>query len=499
MISRRGLVAAVSAAAFSRSSLSGEEKAVRSPLAVRIDRLIEREPLLARAHLGIRAIDARGRVIYERNARSWFTPASNTKLYSTALALTRLGPGYRVRTRLEAQAAPDDRGVLAGDIRLVGVGDPSLSGRAYPYDRERSWDDAVPGIERLADAVAERGVRRVAGRVLGDDTAFPWEPYPDGWAIDDPLYEYGAPVSALTVQDNALRLEIRPGGAPGEAPLATIFPEAGQVTLVNEAVTGAPGSRRTIRLDRLANTTELRISGSIPAGGSTFSGLLAVDDPALAAARLLTEALRRRGVRVDGEAEARHRTLEQEPEPAWPVELAAVESAPLGELAQVVNKVSQNLHAELLLRLVSVAAGTGGGREASLVELRRFLEEDIGLPKDEVQFEDGSGLSRLTLLTPFATTSLLDYMANSPAKEAWIASLPVGGVDGSLRRRFVEHAANPRVRAKTGTLSHVSALGGYLEHRRLGRLAFTVVLNQYNGTASEGRAAMDKIVTILLE
>ena len=479
--------------------VSGAAKKRRPPLAERVERVIAGSPALARAHVGIRVVDLKGKPLFERNARSWFVPASNTKLYSTALALTRLGPEYRMTTRVVAEAALERDGVVRGDLRLVGGGDPALSGRTYPYDKDKEWADAAPGIEALADQIERAGVRRIDGALIGDDTAYVWEPFPDGWSIDDPLYEYGAPVSALTLQDNSFRLEVRPGEAAGDAADVYLSADSGQVTLVPHVTTLAAGERGRIRVERPANTSELRVFGTIAAGAKPFTTLLAVTDPALYAAQVLAETLQRRGIRVRDPARARHRIEVEDAGPDWTFVLAERQSRPLAELVQVVNKVSQNLHAELLLREVGRQGKPFGSREAGLEELKTFLETGVGLQKEDVNFEDGSGLSRLTLLTPEATTKLLVFMARSESKDAWFASLPVGGEDGTLSRRFTGPAEKAKIRAKTGTLSHVSALGGYLEHRRLGRLAFSVMVNNYNTLPSEARRGIDKLVSTLLE
>ena len=479
--------------------VSGAAKKRRPALAQRVERVIAGSPALSRAHVGICVVDLKGKPVFERNARSWFVPASNTKLYSTALALTRLGPEYRMTTRVMAEAALESDGVVHGDLRLVGGGDPSLSGRTYPYDKDKEWADAAPGIEELADRIARAGVRRIDGALIGDDTAYVWQPFPDGWSIDDPLYEYGAPVSALTLQDNSFRLEVRPGETAGETADVYLSADAGQVTLVPQVTTVAAGERARIRVERPANTNELRVFGTIAAGAKPFTTLLAVADPALYAAQVLTEALERRGIRVRDPARARHRIGEEEAGPDWTFVLAERQSRPLAELVQVVNKVSQNLHAELLLREVGRQGKPYGSREAGLEELKAFLEISVGLQKEDVNFEDGSGLSRLTLLTPEATTKLLVFMARSDARDTWFSSLPVGGEDGTLSRRFTGAAEKAKILAKTGTLSHVSALGGYLEHRRLGRLTFTVLVNNYNTLPSEARQGIDKLVSTLLE
>ncbi len=477
-----------------------KKKKKRVSLPVAVERVIAANPALARGHIGIRVADLTGRVIYERNPRHWFVPASNTKLYSTALALSRLGPDFRFSTRLAAESAPDSNGVLHADLHLIGSGDPSLSGRRYPYDKDNGWEDSVPALEELAAQLARRGVREIRGSVIGDDTAFLHEPFPDGWSIDDPLYEYGAPVSALTLLDNAVRLQVTPAANPGEMAEVSLHPDPGHLLLIPSVETVPVGATARLQIDRPPHTSELRITGSVAHGAPPSSSLLAIDDPALYAAQFLTAELQRQGISVHGPPRALHRFSPSDSVSTPAVDLASVQSRPISELVQVVNKVSQNLHAELLLR----AAGrpdtqSFASRASGIAALGQFLQSSVGLPPEDVHFEDGSGLSRLTLLTPEATTRLLLHMANSPHKNAWFASLPVGGEDGTLARRFNGWSGKSRVRAKTGTLSHVSALGGYLDHPRRGLLAFTIIVNNYNTPASEARSGIDKLVEAILE
>src|SRR6185312_11816224 len=180
--------------------------AAAQPLATRIERLLAQSPA-RNAFWGIQAIDlATGRTLYELNARRFFVPASNTKLFSTSLALTKLGPAFTFRTRVTADAAPDSGGRIDGSLRLLGGGDPNLSGRAIPYRVGPSAGDPLAALADLADQVASQGVRRVDGDIIGDDSWYLWEPYGNGWGIDDPLYDYGAPVSALTINDNTFTL-----------------------------------------------------------------------------------------------------------------------------------------------------------------------------------------------------------------------------------------------------------------------------------------------------
>jgi serine-type D-Ala-D-Ala carboxypeptidase/endopeptidase (penicillin-binding protein 4) len=472
------------------AALPAASRPRRQKLAVRVARVIAESPALRRSHIGLRVVDLKGNVIFEHNARHWFIPASNTKLYSTAYALTRLGPAHRFTTRVAASG---------GDLVLIGGGDSSLSGRAYPYDKDMEWGDTVPGLEALADQIAASGIRRVDGAIVGDDSAYVWDPFPNGWSIDDPLFEYGAPVSALTLQDNAVRLTVKPGENVGDPADVSLGPDVGHFTLIPDVHTAAAGERTRVRVERPANTSELRVFGTIAQNAPPYENLFAVEDPALYAARALESALARRGITVRDPARARHRTSMEEVIEAPSRVIVEHQSRPLAEIVQVTNKVSQNLHAEILLREAARKETGVTNREDALKDLEKFLTEDVQLGKEDVNFEDGSGLSRLTLLTPEATTKLLVYMMASPAREAWQAGLPVGGEDGTLSRRFNGIAQAKRIRAKTGTLSHVSALGGYLEHERLGTLAFTVLVNNYNTPAAEARRGVDKLVLTLLE
>ena len=482
--------------------------AAQTSLSERIGAILTASPDAARAHWGIRVIDtATGATLYEKNANSFFVPASNTKLFSTALALIRLGPDYRMVTRITAQAGPDAQGTVQGDLRLIGGGDTTLSARKIPYTKdEPKGGDPLQAIEALAqELVSKHGVKRITGDIVGDDTAFVWAPFPPGWAQDDATWEYGAPVSALILNDNAFRILVRPGAQPGDPARLTLDPPVHGLVVHNLVRTVKNGSR-SIEFRRRAGSRELEVHGQIAASDAGLSELLAVDDPALFAARALFDALERRGVAIAGRPVAQHRDEAsvsdlKRGEPigaASGVELVRRLSPPLVEMLRVVDKVSQNLHAETMLRVVARVRRNVGSREAGLEELKTFLEE-AGVAEADYFLRDGSGLSRLNLLTPDTVTKLLLYMARSPRRDDWIGLMPVGSEDGTLNTRFKGSAAAGRVRAKTGTISHVSALSGYLEKPDGTLLAFSIFANNYNGPSSGARSTTDKIVNSLLE
>ena len=477
-----------------------------APLGERISRLIDASPLARSAFWGIQIVDlASGETLYEANPNRFFVPASNTKLFSAALALTRLGPDFRFVTTVRSAQEPDGAGVVHGPLILNGGGDPNLSARPLPYRMGPAGGDPLAAIEDLAGQVVARGVRRVEGGIIGDDTWYVWEPYPDGWGIGDPLYDYGAPPSALTVNDNAFTLSIRPGARDGDPAALSLNPSVEYYSIDNRVRTAASGERR-IRYYRDPGGRQLRLWGIIPLRDKGEDLLLGIDEPAAYAAAALRRALETRGVTVTGAAAARHLfpnevdDLKSAPPPPAPagVELARRESAPLAEDLRVTGKVSQNLHAELALRAVARVRRNVGSREAGVEEMKAFLEE-AGVGPSQYNLVDGSGLTRLNLVTAAAVVRLLRYMHASPHREAWIGLLPVGGVDGTLSSRFGGGPAAGRIHAKTGSLSHVAALSGYAERSGGGWVAFSILVNNFNGPAAEVRGVIDRICTLIVE
>ncbi|PWU03844.1 MAG: D-alanyl-D-alanine carboxypeptidase/D-alanyl-D-alanine-endopeptidase [Terriglobia bacterium] len=486
--------------AWAALSLFFAAPAPGAPVAQEIARLLESTPAARSAFWGIQVVDlANGRTLYSHNADRLFLPASNAKLLTTALALERLGPGFRFTTRLLAETAPDDTGTVSGALHLVGGGDPNLSGRAVPYQLGAGRSNPLGPIEELADQAVARGVKRVTGGIIGDDTRYVWEPVPEGWTVDDTRYDYGAPVSALTINDNIFTLVLRPSRA-GELAEVSISPPVEYYNIDNRVQTAAAGGERRIRLDREAGSRQLRLWGSIPVRAPAEVFTLAIADPAEYAAQALQKALEERGVIVQGPIQARHRFPAEEGSGADTsgYELARRDSAPLIEDLKITNKVSQNLHAELALRAVALARRNTGSRQAGLEELKSFLAE-VGIGSEAYSLSDGSGLDRADLVAPYALVRLLRHMYVSPERENWIGLLPVGGEDGTLSGRLGEGPSVGRIHAKTGTLNRISALSGYAERSGGNWLAFSIMVNNYNGPAAEARGLIDRICTLLLE
>ncbi|MEO8596579.1 MAG: D-alanyl-D-alanine carboxypeptidase/D-alanyl-D-alanine-endopeptidase [Candidatus Solibacter sp.] len=469
---------------------------------------IDASPGARTAFWGMQVVDlASGKIVYELNPDHYFVPASNAKLFSTALALTRLGPDYTFQTRVLADAPPDAAGRVRGALRLTGGGDPNLSGRPIPYRMGSATGDPLAAIQDLADQLVARGVKRVDGGIIGDDTYYVWQPYATGWGLDDPMSDDGPPISALTLNDNVLTLMVKPGATVGSLAALTLSPPMEYYRIENRVRTIAVGGERSLHFQRIPGSHDAQLWGTMPLRDRGQEMLIGVEDPAQFAAQALRGALERRGVAVSGRAVAEHRHPDEVNDLALSPEIPAVSgtelarrvSAPLLEDLKITAKVSQNLHAELLLRAVGRARRNTGSFEAGMAEMKTFLGE-IGIEPAGYNLYDGSGLSRLDLLTPGTVMKLLRFMYESPLRDKWISILPVGGQDGTLSARFGSTPAAGRVFAKTGSLSHVSALSGYLQRADGTWLAFSLFVNNYAGrSATEVRGVMDRICNLLLE
>ncbi len=428
---------------------------------------------------------ADGEILHRKCGDCFFTPASVTKLFSTSFALTKLGPDSRFSTRVRVAEKPRADGRVTGSLSLVGGGDPTLTGRGYPYGSPNR--PALAALAELADQVVSAGVTRVEGDILGDDALWPWEPVPDGWSHDDLTWEFGASPSALEVNEGAVQLTLLPGASPGMLARVAIQPNVEYFTLDNRVATMAAGARQ-IRVIRMPGSRQIQLTGQMAISDKGWSSELAQDDPAHFAAVAFKQLLIERGVAVDGVARAQHRAVGQPMTARAGVTLAERSSPPLIEILTVVNKVSQNLLAEMMLR-------AAGGVEG----LREYLAGmGIAGPRSgatAARFEDGSGLSRLTAVTPDAMVRLLSQKQTA---DNFIATLPWGGVDGSLKMRFGRDDRATRIRAKTGGMTGVKTLAGYIDSPTRGRLAFAIFVNNDHGSADTIKR-MDQIAMLLTE
>lgn len=487
-------------------------------LAANINRLLA-DPELARSHWGISVTTLEGRQIFALNDGELFEPASNAKLFTTATAAALLPLQLTYTTNVVAEGEVDSAGALQGSIAILGVGDPNMSGRAFPYSMKTERPNPpLAALEAMADQVAASGVRTINGDVIGDDTWFTAERYGPGWSWDDLAWLYGAPVSALTVNDNAVFLNADPGAQPGDMVTPQWDPSVDYYQLQNGLSTTAKGAENAVGIDRAPGSKEVRVFGTVAIGGPGLHAGLALEDPAEFAARAFLGMLRQRGIAVTGTAHARHRASidtmdlrkeQEEPLTLTPVTLPNVVTAPAGkrvlashtsptllEDLTVVNKTSQNLHAEIALRTLGKLVARDGSVGQGTRVVRQFLM-NAGIDPRDFFFFDGSGLSNQDLITPRAATTLLAYASHQPWGAAWRSTLPVAGVDGSLNSRFTNSPVKGKLDAKTGTLGEVRALSGYLTAASGRTVAISILVNDHQPDSKAEGKAMDQLVEMI--
>ena len=466
---------------------------------------IARQPALEPGFFAVKIVSLdSGLVIYEQSANKFTRPASNMKLYTVAAALDRLTPDYHFMTSVYAKEKPED-GKIKGDLIVYGRGDPSLAARFND-------GDYFKGINDLADRIVTAGVKRVKGDLVGDESWFNGAPLGSGWEWDDLQWSYGAPVSALTVNDNAIDLTVKPAERVGMPVVITSGPPATFMTIANRAITGPRGSKSDLNIYRGVGANAIEITGSLPLGDNGFSGGVAIPDPALAFVTMLREALVKRGVKIDG----RVRTVDVRsgasivpstlavitpgfPSPAPPVEIAGIQSPPFSSIASHTLKPSQNLYTEIILRTLGKLTSVSSSQtdeEAGLIVVRNFLRQ-AGANERDLALNDGSGLSRNDMITANATVQLLTYMSKHKYFAQFRDALPIAGVDGTLRTRMRGTPAEGNLRAKTGSLSSVASLSGYVTTAAGEHLVFSMMLNNYPDAAALRRDSIDAIAVLL--
>jgi D-alanyl-D-alanine carboxypeptidase/D-alanyl-D-alanine-endopeptidase (penicillin-binding protein 4) len=463
-----------------------------------VDSLVD-APQFANARLGILIVDpASGDTLYAHDPGKLFLPASNMKVLTSATALAQLGPGYRYRT-IFATRGTVSAGTLRGDLLVIGRGDPSVSDNM-------TLKDAMRPLRDIADSLAARGIRRIDGRVLPYGDAFPGSSFGYGWSYDDFEDSYAAPIDELLFNEGFSDVHVRAGARAGAPVRVTVTPAAGVPIVHVRARTvarGTPDSALhplTLRHD--STTWDAILDGDIRAGDSTTIEIVH-HDPDAAYITAFGDALRGRSIAVTGRAPRRDVVkpgrvpLRAAADTLGNIDtLATLLSPPLADILKAMLKPSQNQLAEMVYRTIALERfGTGRPDSASAAVTAQLAT--WGVPPEEAIVRDGSGLSRFDFVTPRTVVRVLDAMRQSPDFAAFYDALPIAGVDGTLDTRMRGTPAAGNAHGKTGSMSQVRSLSGYVTTADQQMLIFSILANNFSTPSSAVSALQDAIVARL--
>lgn len=467
-------------------SIKVSENSPTENLIAQIKYLIN-DPVLANAQIGIyiESITANS-VIFKQNEYKLFVPASNQKLYTTAVALEKLGIDYRFETQFYTSGDVSDS-TLKGDLIIRGKGDPTISGRFREKDVKAYFRD-------WADSLRSKGISEIEGNVIGDDTYFQGDKLGLGWNWDDEPYWYSAQIGALSYNDNCVDLEIMAGEKVGEKVIVRTNPETDFVEIDNRATTIEQDSLSTLQIGRARGKNIIELRGGLPVGSVIIRESITIENPALWFMDTFINVLKEKGIAVSGTYKLRYRA---ETTTAPEKKLLFTHNSPdMQQLIKVVNKGSHNFYAEQIFKTLGAEINKKGtAKEASNV-IMSWLNT-IAVTNSQAIPVDGSGLSRMNLVSPYSTAALLKHMYHSKNYNAFYNSLPIAGVDGTLKDRMKNSVAQNVVRAKTGYVRYMRSLSGYTRDRAGNDYLFVIMFNYYSVPTPYVNKLQDKIAILI--
>jgi serine-type D-Ala-D-Ala carboxypeptidase/endopeptidase (penicillin-binding protein 4) len=447
-----------------------------------------KRPGMRSAAWGIEIFDSNSnQVVLSVNPDKTFLPASVLKVVTTATCLEKLGPDFRFRTGVYADGTLFPDGTLQGDLILVGRGDPNL----VDPTRELLSESA---LKELADKLHALGIRKIQGNVIGDDSYFEFTTHGKGWTAQDLKSVYGAPIGALSINNNVFWVHVRPTKL-NQLVQVSVEPQSAYFQVRNLGVTGSAQAKRTLYAQVIPGTSRLVVSGVLPLS-QNYSQDILLEQPAEATAAIFRDELRKAGILIVGSVKTIHQgSISPEVRRNWRL-LAEHQSPPLIRALEIINKRSLNLHAEMMLRVLGAELGGAGTDDAGLKVVKNFLVSAGVQDDDKISLSDGSGLSRDNLVTPHFQTSLLMFLSTRPYFELFLNTLAVSGTDGTLRNRL---ASTPGViHAKTGTLDNVAALSGYMKTKSGRNLIFSIFANNVRASMERVRQTIDEICALFV-
>ncbi len=441
------------------------------------------DPSFANAHWGVAVQSLKtGEFFYLRNENKEFMPASNMKIFTTAVAMFKLGADFHFVTKVYTNGLVRPDGVLEGDVIIRGCGDPSLGGRF-------NGGKMTLVFEQWADSLQAKGVKSISGRMIGDDNYFVDEPLGTGWSWDYLNDYYAAQVSALSFNDNCIDILFSPGDSVGAAASFRLEPCTRYVEIINQVKTG---SRTNLSFDRAPGSNRIVCRGTIGIKDSTRRDWVTIDNPTKYTAQVFMDILAARGIKTQGGCHDIDDLADFTYAPLEIYSLCSNSSPALKDIVTVVNKESVNLYAELLFR-VNAKELTGIGSTENAEQAEKVIFGAMGINPEHLTLADGSGLTRLDLITPMSTVKLLNYMRRQACGQDFMNTLPIAGVDGTLKGRMRQTMAEGKIRAKTGMIAKVRALSGYAATQDGEELAFSMIVNFYNGPTGMANQIQDLV------